>query len=94
MVPLAVVNDKIVGLHEGLDLERGWLIHKSWGTVFLWWVALILHLVLGIAAIPASMGSLCPSGLCLKLLYAILISLFWFGVIGQMYGTRLQIEQN
>ena len=35
MVPLAVVTEKIENLHEGLDLERGWLIHKTWGTVFL-----------------------------------------------------------
>lgn len=95
MVPLAVVNDKIVGLHEGLDLERGWLIHKSWGTVFLWWVALILALVFTVLLIIVNnSGQVCPGGVCLKLLYAPLISLFWFGVISQMYGTRLQIEQN
>ena len=80
-------------LHEGLDLERGWLIHKNWWTVLLWWVALILIFAFGICAMTATQDSV-PRGLCLKLLYAILISLFWFGVFGQMYGTRLQIEQN
>ena len=44
MVPLAVVTEKIENLHEGLDLERGWLIHKTWGTVFLWWAAMWLPL--------------------------------------------------
>ena len=95
MVPLAVVTDKIVGLHEGLDLERGWLIHKTWGTVFLWWAALLIPAGLGIAAIPVSLsGGVCPGGIICKLFYAILMSWFWFGVFAQMYGTRLQIEQN
>ena len=49
MVPLAVVKDKIVELHEGLDLERGWLIHKNNWTVFLWWVVLGLILFAAMA---------------------------------------------
>lgn len=95
MVPLTVVSDKIEGLHHGLDLERGWLIHKTWWTVFLWWVALLIPAALGIVAIPTSLsGGVCPSGIICKLLYAILMSWFWFGVFSQMYGTRLQIEEN
>ena len=92
MVPLAVVTEKIENLHEGLDLERGWLIHKTWGTVFLWWAAMWLPLGLAFCG-STSIDKPVLAGFC-KGLYIVLIGLFWYGVWSQMYGTRLQIEEN